>query len=116
MATVAAAPSSGADATSNIAAIWKGAIDRYEQITKAEMQHMAQASSVDDILNNIHDQETKFKGFRHSGSKTDKFRTLVSKCLDPINKVGDIVASASSTVRNQCPSVSLGSRSTLMLR
>ena len=98
IATVNAATPLGANTTSNIATIWKSAVDRYEQITKVKIQNLAQASNVDDILNNIHEQETKFKDYRHSGSKPDKFRTLVKKCLDPINKVGDIVASAASTV------------------
>ena len=79
--------------------IWKIAISRYEEITMVKIQSLAEAKDVDEILNDIHNREAKFKGYRHDGSKLDKFRTLVRKSLNPIEKVGNMVASASSTVR-----------------
>ncbi len=66
-----------------------------------KMETLAGASSVDVILDDIHEKETKFKRYRHDGSKLDKFRTLVSKSLDPIDKVGNLVASAASMVWKQ---------------
>lgn len=92
---------SKADATIEFGAIWKVAINRYEEITMVKIQSLAEANNVDEILNDIHERETKFKGYRHDGSKLEKFRTLVSKSLNPIEEVGDMVASAASTVRKQ---------------
>ena len=99
MATVELPIKSEIDAPINFGAIWKVAIDRYEEITMVQMQSLAEANNVDEILNNIHERETKFKGYRHDGSKLERFRSLVRKSLSPIEKVGDMVASAASTVR-----------------
>ena len=30
---------------------------------------------MDEILDEIHERETKFKGYRHDGSKSDRFRS-----------------------------------------
>ncbi|KAL9014436.1 MAG: hypothetical protein Q9173_000918 [Seirophora scorigena] len=84
------------DPTANIAAIWQAAIERYEEITMEKMETLSGASSVDVILDDIREKETKFKCYRHDGSKLDRFRTLVSKSLDPVDKVGNLVASAAS--------------------
>ncbi|KAL8648633.1 MAG: hypothetical protein Q9210_004877 [Variospora velana] len=88
------------DAAADIAAIWQTAINRYEEITMEKMETLAGAGSVDVILDDIHEKETKFKRYRHDGSKLDKFRTLVSKSLDPVDKVGNLVASAASMSAN----------------
>ena len=101
MATIEFPVELKADAAIEFGAIWKVAIDRYEEITMVKIQSLAGANNVDEILNHIHERETEFKGYRHDGSKLDKFRTLVSKSLNPIEKVGDMVASAASTVRKQ---------------
>lgn len=101
MATINLPAESKADATIEFGAIWKVAIDRYEEITMVKIQSLAGANNVDEILNDIHERKTKFEGYRHDGSKFDKFRTLVSKSLSPIEKVCNMVASAASTVRKQ---------------
>jgi len=90
-----------ADATIDVGAIWRVAMDRYEELTMVKIESLAGASNVDEILSDIHERGTKFKGYRHDGSKLDKFRTLVSKSLNPIDKVGNMVALAASTVRRQ---------------
>lgn len=94
-------PFSKADPTTDIGTIWKEAIDRYEEITMVKIQSLARAKDVDEILNDVREKETKFKSYRHDDSKLDKFRTLVSKSLSPIEKVGDVIASAASTVRRK---------------
>ncbi len=99
MANVELPVESKADAIVDFSTIWKVAIDRYEEITMVKIQSLARANNVDEILNGIHERERKFKSYRHDGSKLDKFRTLVSNSLNPIKKVGDMVASAASTVR-----------------
>ncbi|PGH05438.1 hypothetical protein GX51_02962 [Blastomyces parvus] len=95
-----ALPSAGLDpnvnAATDIDAIWKAAIDRYENVTTTKITYLTSAKNVDDILNEIHDRESKFKSFRHDGSKTDRFRTLVSKSLRPVEQVSDILAQIGS--------------------
>lgn len=78
----------------DVGTIWKAAIDRYETATGTKFTSLASAHNVNDILNEIHERETKFKSSRHDGSKIDKFRTLVSKSLKPIDRMGDAVAQA----------------------
>ena len=101
MSTVEMPIESEADSITDLGTIWKVAMDRYEEITMVKIQSLAGANNVDEILNDIHERETKFKGYRHDGSKLDKFRMLVSKSLNPIEKLSDMVASAASTVRKQ---------------
>jgi hypothetical protein len=101
MVTVELPVESKADANTDIGAVWKAALDRFEKITMVKIESLAGAANVDDILNEIHERETTFKDYRHDGSKLDKFRTLVSKSLDRIDKVGNMVALATSTVRKQ---------------
>jgi hypothetical protein len=65
---------------------------------------------VDEILDEIHGRETKFKGYRYDGSKSDKFKSLMSKSLGPIEKLSSIVASAASTVETLENSTSIFGR------
>lgn len=99
MTTIGPPVESEADATADIGTIWQTAINRYEESARVKIESLAGASSVDVILDDIREQETKFKGYRHDGSRLAKFRTLVARSLGPIEKVGDIVASAASLVR-----------------
>ncbi len=99
MATAELSIRSKTAATTDIGAIWRAAIDRYEAITMVKIETLDGANNVDEILDEIHERGTKFKAYRHDGSKSDKFRSLLSKSLDPIEKLSSIVASAASTVR-----------------
>lgn len=101
MVTLEPAVESEADATIDIGVIWREAVASYEKTTMVKIESLARASNVDEILDEVRERQTKFKGYRHDGSKLDKFRTLVSKSLNPIDKVGNMVASAASTVRRQ---------------
>lgn len=88
-------------ATTDVGVIWKAAIERYEEITTMRMDLLTGVNNVNEILDQIHTRETKFKAFRHSGSRTDRFRSVVSKSLVPIEKLSSIVASAAATVRQR---------------
>ncbi len=101
MSTLEPPVESEADATIDIGVIWGEAVVEFEKTTMVKIESLAGASNVDEILNDVRERETKFKGYRHDGSKLDKFRTLVSKSLNPIDKVGNMVALAASTVRRQ---------------
>jgi hypothetical protein len=98
MATLELPIRSKTAATTDVGAIWKAAIDRYEEITMVKIETLAGANNVDEILDEIRGRETKFKGYRHDGSKSDKFRSLISKSLGPIEQLSNIVASAASIV------------------
>lgn len=86
-----------ADVTSDVGLIWESAVDRYQAITGEQIQQLARAKSVAQILEDIDDNEARFKIHRHDGTKLDRFRTLVSQSLSPIQFVGDIVAQATKT-------------------
>ncbi|RSL87145.1 hypothetical protein CDV31_016307 [Fusarium ambrosium] len=87
-----------ADVTSDVGLIWESAVDRYQAITGEQIQQLARAKSVAQILEDINDNEARFKIHRHDGTKLDRFRTLVSQSLSPIQFVGDIVAQATKTM------------------
>ena len=88
------------NATTDVGTIWKTAIDRYEEVTAVKIQSLAVVNNVDDILAEISERDMKLKGHRHDSSKSDKFRTLVSKSLSPIEKLSNIGASVAAAVRN----------------
>lgn len=83
-----------------MAAIWKAAIDEYEEITGIQFETLAAVNHIDGILVQVGLNEANFKLHRHNGSKSDKFRTLVQKSLTPIEKLSNIVAQATKTVSN----------------
>lgn len=58
-------------------------------------------TTVDDLVNALQDKGTVFKNFRHSGSKFDKFRTLVRKIMGRINFVSDVVAQPAVNVSDR---------------
>lgn len=86
-------------APTDVGIIWKAAIDQYEEITKEKIDLLNRVSNVKEILDEIDIRETNFKAFRHSGSRTDKFRAVVSKSLVHIERLSSIVSSAASSVR-----------------
>ena len=88
----------GSSMESDVEEILRTAICRYETTTGTKLESLAKANTLDDVQNEIRNREALFKSHRHDGSKTDKFRTLVSKSLKPIEKVSEIVAQASSNV------------------
>lgn len=91
---------SSANPTTDVGEIWRAAIDRYEEITKLEMNSLQKANTVEDILSEIKKTDEAIKNIRHDGSKTDKFRILVNRSLKPIETVSEIVAQAGSNVNS----------------
>ena len=85
------------DGTSDLGLLWKSAVAQYEAIAGVQFQHLAKARSVSQILDDIDDKTAKFKSHRHDGSKLDRFRTLVSQSLAPIQSLASIVAQATKT-------------------
>lgn len=98
MATVELTVGSGTAPATDIGTIWKAAIDRYEEITMVKIEALARANNMDEILLEIQGRETKFLSYRHNGSRIEKLRSLMSRTLNPVGKLSNIVASAASTV------------------
>ena len=90
----------GGDTTTDVDEIWKAAIERYEEVAGVKFTSLASAHSVDDILNEIHEREARFKSRRHDGSRVDRFRTLVRKSLAPVDRIGEVAAQGASGVSN----------------
>ena len=95
MANVARSPGS---TNQDVGSIWQTAIDQYEAITTIKLHSLARANSVEEILSEIREEDSTFKTFRHDGSRVDKFRSLVSRSLRPIQVLSEITAEAASSV------------------
>jgi hypothetical protein len=89
------------DTTTDVGEIWKEAVNRYEEIAKVKVESLPQVNSIDAVLSETRKRDRIFQSYRHDETKLDKFRTLVSKSLSPIEKASTIVASAASIVRKQ---------------
>ncbi|KAL9033006.1 MAG: hypothetical protein Q9180_006179 [Flavoplaca navasiana] len=97
MANVANSPG---NTTHDVGSIWQMAIDQYEAITTTKLHTLARANNVDEILSEIREEDTKFKTFRHDGSRADKFRSLVSRSLRPLEVLSQITGEAASSSAN----------------
>ncbi|KAJ5154427.1 uncharacterized protein N7500_009866 [Penicillium coprophilum] len=73
-------------------AVWRTAVDRYKDITQVDLGSIEAANTVEDVLSEIDIREEEFKVSRHNGSKTDKFRSLVSRSLNSIEMVSQVVS------------------------
>lgn len=89
--------------TTDIGALWQTAIARYEETAKVKFESLTTANKVEEVLKEIHERESRFQTYRHDGSKLDEFRSLVRKCLGSIEKIGQIVVSAASSVWQSHP-------------
>ncbi|KAJ5982801.1 hypothetical protein N7451_012901 [Penicillium sp. IBT 35674x] len=84
--------------TSDLAQLWQRAVEDYEKRTKKSL-HLAQFSTVDQIMKGTEGLSSDFKDFRHDWSKTDNVRTALKNNLWLIQKVVDtveVVGSAAS--------------------
>ncbi|KAL4802472.1 hypothetical protein BDV18DRAFT_62038 [Aspergillus unguis] len=89
-------PQMGTNYPTDVEEIWQTAIHDYEAATGASLNSLAKARTLEDVLGEIKDMESKFEFKRHDGSRIDRFRTLVKKSLQPIEKLSEIAAQAGS--------------------
>lgn len=82
----------------DVGAVWRAAVDRYMDITQVDLSLIGPVNNLEDVLGEINKREQLFKRARHDGSKTDKFRSLVSRSLKSIDKVSEVVAQGVSNV------------------
>jgi len=75
--------------------VWKAAIDQYEKIAGVRIATLNSVNTIDDILKEVNTSEKSFLGRRHSGSRSDRFRALLSQSLRPIERLLEVAAQAS---------------------
>ena len=101
--TATSSPQPGTNRTTDVEEIWQTAILDYEEATGTSLDSLVRARTLEDVLREIKDKESKFELKRHDSSKIDKFRTLVKKSLQPIEKLSEIAAHAGTGVSISTP-------------
>lgn len=96
--TATSNPQMGTRYPTDVEEIWQTAIHDYEAATGTSLDSSTQARTLEDVLGEIKDRESKFEFKRHNSSKIDRFRTVVKKSLQPIEKLSEIAAQAISGV------------------
>ena len=84
--------------TTDVGAIWRVAMDCHEKATSVKIESLTKANNADEMLAELQRKGSELRDHRHDGSKLDKFRTLLSKSLKPVEQLCDIAASATSVV------------------
>ncbi|KAL7954774.1 ankyrin repeat-containing domain protein [Trichoderma compactum] len=77
-----------------VADIWKEALDSYERVTGTRIDQLQRTTNIDEILSEIGARQSAFSLQRHNGSRLDRFRTIVSESLAPIEAANEIVSQA----------------------
>ena len=90
----------------DVGALWQKAIERYEKTTHVKIETLPKVNKVDEILAEVHAKKLVFEGYRNDGSYVDRFRSLVTKSLQPVERLGEIVGSAVSSVSIKTYSIS----------
>ncbi|KAI9040298.1 uncharacterized protein KD926_008388 [Aspergillus affinis] len=98
--TATSSPQPDTNRTTDVEEIWQTAICDYEAATGTSLDSLVRARTLEDVLREIKDKESKFEFKRHHGSKIDKFRTLVKKSLQPIEKLSEIAVHAGTGTAN----------------
>lgn len=88
----------GTETTADVKKLWETAIRRYEEVSGKTLESRPEAKTLDDVLSEIQTRKSRFESRRDSDSKIDRLRDLVKKCLQPVEKLSEIVAQACSSV------------------
>lgn len=88
----------GPETTTDVKKLWETAIRRYEEGSGRTLESLPEAKTLNDVLSEIQIRKSRFESRRHSDSKLDRLRDLVKKCLQPVEKLSEMVAQASSSV------------------
>ncbi|KLU88296.1 hypothetical protein MAPG_07283 [Magnaporthiopsis poae ATCC 64411] len=84
-----------ADEAIDTSKIWKAAIDQYEKIAGVRMATLNGVNTIEDILKEVRTSERMFLSRRHSGSRSDRLRTLLSQNIRSIQQLLEITVQAS---------------------
>lgn len=95
--------------SSEIGALWEEARISYEKLSNHSLQSSisGNAATIDTILDEIGKKNDAFSQMRNDGSKLDRSRRALSRCLPLIQSLSSIIAHASKAVRGQILSFSL---------
>ena len=83
------------DETIDTSKIWKTAVEQYERTSGVQIAALNSVNTIEDILNEVQTNENRFLRHRHSGSRSDRFRALLSQSLRPIERLLDVATQAS---------------------
>lgn len=78
--------------------MWDSAIAQYEETTGVRLATLKGVKTVEDILNEVRLNQRVFLGRRHSGSRSDRVRAVLSQSLKPIGQLLEIATQASKGV------------------
>lgn len=78
--------------------MWNTAIAQYEKATGVRLATLKGVNTVEDILNEVQLKQRVFLGRRHSGSRSDRVRAVLSQSLKPIGQLLEIATQASKGV------------------
>lgn len=85
-------------AIDDIEALWKQAVDKFQQRTHTRMTDLATVSTLDELLAVVQSKEKQFKHYRHDGTRLDKFRTFLGKSLKPVEQLLNSLSNSVSVV------------------
>ncbi|EUC28300.1 hypothetical protein COCCADRAFT_30414 [Bipolaris zeicola 26-R-13] len=93
--------------STDLGRLWTQAISDYNARTGEDLSSMG-AQSLDGAMKSLDDGMEKFKGFRHNGSKTSKFRSVIGNSLGDMQKCIDGIAVIGSAAGAFPPAMPVG--------
>lgn len=93
--------------STDLGRLWTQAISDYNARTGEDLSSMG-AQSLDGAMKSLDDGMEKFKGFRHDGSKTSKFRSVIGNSLGDMQKCIDGIAVIGSAAGAFPPAMPVG--------
>lgn len=78
--------------------MWANAVLRYEGLTETKLPRPGSIKTIPQLLEETLSANNRFKSYRHDGSKLAKLRTSVSRCLGPLQQLGNLVTQATKSV------------------
>ena len=92
--------SSSVDTTAaDVPRMWAHAVSRYQDLTATKLPHPAGIQSIQQLSEEVLSAAERFQSYRHDGSKADRIRSSVARCLGPLQQLGNLVTQATKTVR-----------------
>lgn len=93
--------------STDLGRLWTQAISDYNARTGEDLSSMG-AQSLDGAMKSLDDGMERFKGFRHDGSKTSKFRSVIGNSLGDMQKCIDGIAAIGSAAGAFPPAMPVG--------
>ncbi|KAK7967599.1 AGC PKA kinase [Apiospora aurea] len=78
--------------------MWAHAVSRYQELAATKLPHPTSIQSIPQLFDEVLSASDRFKNYRHDGSKVDRLRSYVARCLGPLQQLGTLVTQATKTV------------------